>query len=337
MATTRLSDVVEPRVYAGYQAENSPEKTAFFESGVAVTNPALTEKANTGGRILDVPFWKDLDANAEPNYSTDNPADIADPQKIGTGTQIARIAYMNQGYSDADLTGEIAGSDPMQRIRNRFGTYWMKQWQRRVLACMTGLQADNVASNSGDMVLDISIEDGNNAAAGNLYSRAAFVQAAFTLGDMFDSVQAIAVHSVVYQNMVNAEDIDFIRDSQGNLLFPTYLGKRVIIDDGMPVVAGGTSGFKYTSMLFAPGAIGYGEGTPDTPFEIEREAAQANGGGIETLWERKTWLIHPAGFQFTSTTVAGESATLAELRDATNWTRVFERKNVPVAFLVTNG
>ncbi|MEO0376330.1 MAG: hypothetical protein AAF329_17255 [Cyanobacteria bacterium P01_A01_bin.17] len=67
MATTRLSDVVEPRVYAGYQAENSPEKTAFFESGVAVTNPALTEKANTGGRILDVPFWKDLDANAEPN------------------------------------------------------------------------------------------------------------------------------------------------------------------------------------------------------------------------------------------------------------------------------
>jgi len=48
MATVRLSDVVVPAVYETYQSVDSPEKTAFFESGVAVTDAMLTAKASTG-------------------------------------------------------------------------------------------------------------------------------------------------------------------------------------------------------------------------------------------------------------------------------------------------
>ena len=44
MATVRLSDVVVPAVYETYQSVDSPEKTAFFESGVAVTDAMLTAK-----------------------------------------------------------------------------------------------------------------------------------------------------------------------------------------------------------------------------------------------------------------------------------------------------
>ena len=88
-------------------------------------------------------------------------------------------------------------------------------------------------------------------------------------------------------------------------------------------------------MLFGEGAFGYGVGSPMVPVEVEREAAQGNGGGIETLWVRNTWLLHPFGFQQTGTP-AGESFTMAELRAATSWSRVVERKNVPIAFLSTN-
>jgi hypothetical protein len=70
---------------------------------------------------------------------------------------------------------------------------------------------------------------------------------------------------------------------------------------------------------------------------VEREALQGNGGGIETLVSRKSWIVHPFGFQFLSGSVAGESPTLAEYKLAANWDRVVPRKNVPVAFLVTNG
>jgi hypothetical protein len=110
-----------------------------------------------------------------------------------------------------------------------------------------------------------------------------------------------------------------------------------MVDDSMPVVAGTTSGFKYTSALFGEGVIGYGENLPKVPVEVYRRPDQANGGGIEQLWERKSMVIHPFGHKFNSTTVAAQSATLAELKLAANWTRVIERKNTPLAFLITNG
>ena len=345
MATTRLSDAVIPEVYADYQAENTPEKTAFFESGVVVRNEMLDTKANTGGQEIQLPFWRDLDASVEPNASNDDPADMAAPNKLGSGLQKARISYLNQGYSAADLVVELAGSDPMQRIRNRFGTYWQRQWQRRIIASAVGLLADNEANDDGDMVYD---------GAAGLWSRQAFTSAVFTLGDAFGQLSAIAVHSLAYKQMVDADDIDFVKDSQGNLTIPTFMGQRVIVDDSMPATsAGDPATITTTAVLFGAGAFGYGEGSPEVPEEIERQARAGNGGGVETLWERKTWILHPFGYQFTGdditnranlrgrtgadTTVDEFSPLLADLRKAANWNRVVDRKNVPIAFLKIKG
>ena len=346
MALVQLTDAIIPEVYTSYQTNDDPERTAFFESGIAVRNSVLDSIANGGGSIVHLPFWNDIDPDVEPNYSNDDPADEGVPQKIVAGEQLARVAYLNHGMSAADLVVELAGSDPMQRIRNRFGTYWTRQWQRRVIASLVGVMADNVANDSSDMVEDISIADGNNATDANVWSRSAFTNAAFTLGDRFEATSAIAVHSMVYKRMLDNQDIEFLQPAGSSTFqIPTFMGRRVIVDDGLPVVAGGTSGFRYTSVLFQAGAIGFGSGNPRVPVEVERQARQGNGGGIETLWERKTWLCHPFGFAFTSTTVTdngatdalGRSPTLANLRLAANWNRVIERKNVPLAFLVTNG
>ena len=345
MATTRLSDAVIPEVYADYQAENTPEKTAFFESGVVVRNEMLDTKAKTGGQEIQIPFWRDLDASVEPNASNDDPADMASPNKLGSGLQKARISYLNQGYSASDLVVELSGSDPMQRIRNRFGTYWQRQWQRRVIASAVGVLADNVANDGGDMVFDGSAA---------LWSRKAFTSAVFTLGDAFGQLSAIAVHSLAYKQMVDADDIDYIKDSQGNLTIPTFMGQRVIVDDSMPAIsAGDPATITTTAVLFGAGAFGYGEGDPEMPVEIERQARAGNGGGVETLWERKTWILHPFGYQFTGdditnranlrgrtgadTTVDEFSPLLADLRKAANWNRVVDRKNVPIAFLQIKG
>lgn len=336
MALTQLSDVIIPEVYESYTAVDNPERTAFFESGVAVRNGMLDAKANEGGDILNVPFWNDLDPDAEPNLSSDNAASSATPQKITAGKQIAQMAYLNQAYSSADLAAEIAGSDPMQRVRNRFGRYWQRQWQRRVVNSLSGILADNVTNDSGDMVEDVSIADGANATADNLFSRSAFTGAGFTLGDQFESTSAIAVHSVVYKRMVDNDDIEFIPDSQGRMTIPTFMGRRVIVDDGMPVEAGGTSGSVYTSVLFGEGAIGYGEGSARVPVEVERKALQGDGGGVEILIERNSWLLHPFGFAVTATPSAN-SFSLAELTSAATWDRVVPRKTVPLAFLRTNG
>ena len=334
MALTQLTDVIVPEVYESYTAINSPEKSAFFESGVVIQNAMLNQKANSGGDDLNVPFWKDLDSSVAPNLSDDT-TNSATPQKVTAGKQIARMAYLNQGYSSADLAGELAGSDPMQQVRNRFGAYWMRQWQRRLIASTNGILADNVAANSSDMIVSNAVEVSGSVTALTRFNRDGFTDAAYTMGDMASELQAIAVHSRTMATMVKNNDIVYIPDSQGQLTIPTYMGLRVIVDDGMTVRAGTTSGFVYTSVLFGAGAFGYGEGSAKVPVELDREAAKGNGGGIETLWERKSWLLHPFGFQATGTP-AGNSFTLAELALAASWARVVERKSVPIAFYQHN-
>ena len=335
MALTQLADIIDVTIFQDLPAVNSPEKTDFFQSGVIVRSPLLDELARSAGKTAELPFWNDLDGSAEVNYSDDT-ENSATPLKVTQGEQIARKAFVNKGWKASDLASELAlGDTAMEQVRNRVDAYFMKQWQRRLIATSNGVLADNVANDAGDMVHDVASESIAGQSATTLFNRDAFTEAVFTMGDAEDMLSAIGVHSAVKKQMVKNDDIDFIPDSNGNLTIPTYMGLRVIVDDGLPVVAGTTDGFKYTSVIYGAGAFGYGEGSPLVPVEIDREASQGNGGGTEALWNRKTWILHPFGFQNTGTP-SGDSFTLAELALATSWDRVIERKNVPLAFLVTN-
>ncbi len=336
MATVQLSDIIDVKVFQDLPSVNSPEKTAFFESGVVTRNSLLDGIATAAGKTAELPFWKDIDATVAPNLSTDNPATLATPDKIVQGEQIARKAFLNKGLSAADLASELAmGSRAMDQIRARVDAYWLRQWQRRLIASCNGVLADNVANNSGDMVINVAAEATASQTATTKFNRDTFTDAVYTMGDAADALRAIAVHSAVMKQMVKNDDIVYVPDSQGRLTIPTYMGLRVIVDDGLPVVAGTTSGFKYTSVIFGEGAFGYGDGAPVMPVEVQREANQGNGAGVETLWTRKTWILHPFGYQNTGTP-ASVSFSLAELAADAAWSRVVDRKNVPISFLVTN-
>lgn len=336
MATVQLADIVDVTVFRDLPAVDSPEKTAFFEAGAITRNGLLDELAMAAGKTAELPFWNDLDGSAEVNYSTDDPADVAVPKNVTQGEQISRKAMVNQGWSASDLASELAmGTKAMEHIRAKTDKYFMRQWQRRLIASSNGVLADNVANDSSDMVIDVASESIAGQTATTLFNRDSFTEAAYTMGDSASNLTSIAVHSSVMKQMVKNDDIVYIPDSMGQLTIPTYMGLRVIVDDGLTVTAGSTDGFKYTSVMYGEGAFGYGVGAPTTPVEVDREASQGNGGGIETLWLRNTWILHPFGFQNTGTP-AGDSYTLAEVAGATAWDRVVERKNVPLAFLITN-
>lgn len=336
MSTTRLSDIIDVVVYQDLAQINGPEKTALFESGVVTRNAMLDTLAAAPGKTSELPYWNDLDGSDEVNYSDDNPANTATPSKITQGEQVARKAFINKGWQAADLASEVAtGGSAMEAIRAKTSMYFQRQFQRRLIAASNGVLADNIANDSGDMVVDVAAEVIGSQTSDTLFNRDAFTEAVFTMGDASSSLSAVCVHSAVMKQMVKNDDILYIRDSIGNLTIPTYMGLRVVVDDGLTVTAGTTSGFKYTTLIFGEGAFGYGVGSSEVPVEIEREAAQGNGGGIETLWERNTWLLHPLGFQQTGTPAA-VSFTQAELALAAQWDRVLDRKLVPMAYLITN-
>jgi len=340
MARTTLSNVFVPETFASYQIEDPVTNTDFAQSGVVSVDGALNAYADSAGFITTVPFWKPLDTTAEPNYGNDVYTDVADPNNIQAGEQIARISDLNEGWSAARLVAALAGRDPMKQIASEVDRFWAEQFQTRVLAITVGLYNDNKAANGGDMVIDISSAN-NTVTDANRFSSDAIVNATLTMGDAMKKITAMAVHSVVYGKMIKNDMIDFVADSEGKLTIPTYMGKRVVVTDAMPIIGGdgSTVAFKYLSVLFGAGAIGYGMGTPDKPTELDSEPARGNGAGFETLWSRKRWLIHPFGYKFNSTTITGPglSPTWADLKSAANWERVVNRKNVPLAFLVTNG
>lgn len=336
MATTKLSDIIDVTIFSDLPQVNGPEKTAFFESGIVARNGLLDSLASGPGKVSELPYWNDLDGSVEVNYSSDDPLSLATPQKITQGEQIARKAFVNQGWQAADLASELAmGGTAMEAVRAKTDRYFQRQWQRRLVAATNGVLADNVANDSGDMVIDVGSQSIAGQTSSTLFNRDAFTEAAYTMGDAATDLSAIAVHSAVMQQMVKNDDIVYIPDSMGRLTIPTYMGLRVIVDDGLTVTAGTTDGFIYTSVLFGSGAFGYGVGSPEVPVEVEREAAQGDGGGIETLWVRNTWILHPFGFQQTGTP-AGVSFTQAELALAAQWDRVLDRKQVPLAYLRTN-
>lgn len=338
----RLSDVFIPAVYGSYTAVDNPETDAFVRSGIAVSNGVLDQIARQGGITFTVPFWKDIDPTIEPNYSNDDPADLAVPYGVQTGTMTGRKSWLNQGFGEMDLVQELAGASPLQHIRNRFGTYWLRQRQRRLIATCVGLMAQNVASGGSDMIVDISALTGDAAK----FNSDTFVDAAYTMGDQAENLRAIAVHSTIMSRMVKNDDIADIRDSDGRLIMQTYKGKAVVVDDDMPVSGTGADRV-YTSMIFGAGAIGFGgidghafaigEGVPKVAAEVSRTAEAGNGGGMESIWERKTWMLHPFGYSWVEPAGANalveKSPTLADLRKPAVWQRVVSRKQVPIAFI----
>lgn len=333
MAQTLLSDVIVPSVFDQYVQLLTAQRSAFVQSGVAVVDAEASAKLAGGGKTFNMPFFNDL-ADTESNVSSDTGA-AATPQNITTGQEVAIRHSRNQVWGAADLVSALAGADPLAAIASRVADYWVRQRQAMLIRSIRGIIADNVANDSSDMVKNICIGASGSPGDANLFGGEAFIDALQTLGDAQGAIVAVAMHSVVYARAKKLNLIDFLRDSDGTEI-ETYMGRRVIVDDGLPVVTNG-SNLEYSTYCFGAGAVRLGVGTPRVPAEVERDPKAGNGGGAENLISRVEWLIHPNGFAWLSGSMAGQSPTFAELIAAANWNRVVERKLVRIAELRTNG
>lgn len=338
MAEVRLVDIYEPTAFNAAVQEAAIESNAFLASGILVQDPRIDSMVGVGGMVGELPNFNAL-TNDEPDYVTDDPAVNSTPSKIDSATQIYRLANQHKSWSTMDLSRQLALADPLGAITSRIGHYWSVNTQQRVISSAMGVLADNVANDSSDMVIDVSIATGDTAAPANLIAANAVIDAMSTLGDAASSVTAIGMHSIVYTTLQKLNLIIFIPDSRSEINIPTYLGLRVIVDDALDVTPAATNGFIYTSVLFGQGAFGYGTSEPLEASELERKQSAGNGGGQDIIHSRYNEIIHPQGFAFLSTGISqGVSATRVQLEAATQWDRVYkERKNIPLAFLRTNG
>lgn len=326
--TTRITDIIVPEVFTPYMLERTKELSALFQSGIVSSDAELQENVQGGGRTVEVPFFKDLTGSSESD--DDDPANPATPDKITTGQDTAHKHFRRKAWGSADLAASLAGADPMGQIANLTAGWWARDMQKSILVpTLTGVFATAL---SGTHVHDVAIEDGNNATATNLIGSDAVIDAAGLLGDAWMDITAIVMHSTPYQRLTKLDLIEFRATSEQDTEIPFYLGRRVIVDDGCPRVAGVTSGFKYTSYLFGNDALAFGEGNPKVPTETDRDSL----AGVEYLITRRHFVLHPRGVRWTGT-VLGKTPSQAELEAGASWSKVYADKNIRLIKLVTNG
>ncbi len=342
---TQIADVVVPEIFNPYIQQITEEKSHLIASGALVRSRQLDEDLAGGGLTFNVPSFKDLDNDVD-NISSDDGDDSftggtanSAPVKTGTATEIAVRLSRNQSWSAADLTDALAGVDPMNSIANRISNYWARRLQAAYVATMNGIFADNDAVPTGsehvqgDLTNDIS---GASYSAGVTdFSAPAFIDAAVTMGDSMGDLSMVCVHSIVYARMQKNNLIDFIPDARGETQIPTFLGRIVIVDDGVPSPASGI----YHTWMFGSGAGALGMGAPKVPTEMARKPDAGNGGGQEVIYNRTEWAIHPVGHRYAGTTSKGgpsNAATTNNLAHADSWQRVYsERKQIKIARLIT--
>ena len=338
---TQIADIIQPQQFTEYTVENSLVSTAFFQSGVLVRNDLMQAQLAKGSNNFVIPFWSDIPDSAEADITSDNPATLSTPQKITAAKQVVAKSFLHGSWSEMSLASELAGSDALQRVQNRVMAWWDRQFERRLISSMLGVLYSNVANNSGDMVNDISGATGTVTLPGttvtvpaNKFNGLAFIDTALTLGDRLNDVKGVAMHSQIYGEALKNNEIQFFKPSDNSLVIPTYKGLAVTIDDNLTTSTAGV----YVTILFGPGAVGFGVSAPETGYGTEtwRIPSAGNGGGLTELHSRTNHSLHPLGYKWNAASVAGESPTIAELALPANWTRaVSQRKSVPLAFLIS--
>lgn len=334
--TVQLADVIVPEVFTPYVQQYTQEKSRLVQSGLISRKPFLDTFLAGAGITVHVPNFKDLENDPE-NISTDQPVDST-PNKIGTSQEIAVRLSRNNSWASYDLVEQLIAKDPLAAIGARVGDYWVRRAQAAFLAVMKGVFANNATATDAyhvqnDMTVDIS---GASFVDGvTNFSAEAFVDATLTMGDSMNRLGAIMVHSVVYGRMQKNNMIDYVTDANQQINIPTFLGREVIVDDGMPVPSSGV----FESWFFGAGAVSMGSGSPKVPTEIDRKPATGNGGGAEILFNRVEWAIHPTGHAYVGTPAAGgpsNANTTNNLAAAASWRRAYtERKQIPIARLIT--
>lgn len=309
-ASTKIADVIVPEVFNPYVIERTAELSALVRSGIIVKDPELDKLALAGGRLINMPYWKDLSGDDE--VLDDNGA--LTPGKITAGQDVAALLMRGKAWSVSDLAKALSGDDPMKAIADLVAEYWARQRQKTLLATLKGVfSAPSMAGN----ILDISGETGEVSKINGT----SFIDAKNKLGDASDKLTAVVMHSSVFAALEKQNLIQYIPNSEGIVEFPSYMNKRVIVDDGAPLEAG-----VFTTYLFGEGAIGEGNGEAPVPTETDRDSL----AGEDILINRQHFLLHPRGVKFTDTTVVKASPSNTELALAANWNRVYENKNIRI-------
>jgi hypothetical protein len=331
MATLR-SDVIIPEIFQPYVLEQTTARDAFLASGVV--QPMAELNATEGGDYINIPFWK---ANLSGDFEVLSDSTSLTPGKITTDKQVGVILHRGRAFESRDLAALAAGADPMAAIGAKVADYVANQRQKDLLSCLAGIFG-TLGTNVSASFVDLTI-DGLSGDTPTVLSPRHVAEARSILGDQGDKLAAVCMHSKVYYDLVERRAIDYVSTADargttttqsggsivaaygGEVTVPTYMGLRVIVSDDVQTEGSGGSS-EYATYFFTQGAIASGE---QMGMEIETDRdilAKSDAMSMDLHY-----CYHPIGAKWA---VSTPNPTRAQLETITNWTKVFETKNIGI-------
>lgn len=315
---TRIEDVIQPELFAQYLSERTVEKSVLIRSGLVEENALLDGYAAAGGTVFTAPGWNDLEGESEPLDDV-NPIET---KKITARAEMVTKLIRKQGWSEHDLSGALAGSDPMREILDKVSDWEVRDENKIILYILQGIfgkLSDGKKSEMEDLVLDQSTK----GITGDM-----ILDGKQLLGDNSDRLSMLYMHSMVYTELQKQKLAKTVIVDQDDvkIRMKTFLDYAVLTDDNCPYTGTGKDRI-YSTFLLSRGAIQRGQGKPADLVEVEteREAKYSK----DSLYLRRSKILHPRGLSWVgAANITKPTPSNAELATADNWKLATDLKKI---------
>lgn len=369
MAITTIADMrIVPAKFTEYTLQRTTERSMLVNGGITTGNPTVAQLINgtpKGGNEIQMPFFRALEGEDKVFGETA----LSTPDKVTTGIQKAALLIRQNYWGDTDLSHVYGGADPMVAIGQLVGDWWVQKEQAVMLSILKGI-LDPTKGALRSHVNDISAETGGSA----VISVGATLDTKQTMGDAAGSLGSAFMHSATYTRLQKNQEIETEYDATLQISIQTYLGYRVVVDDGLPYTKyvdatssdagaiavtadniadikklyGGTTELKagtshvkigdpvYRTYFLGTGAFIKEYGTPAglVTTEIDRDKLAAEN----YLINRRAYVMHPNGLSWVANGVFTDTnakyAANVDLEKPENWSLEIDHKKVPIACLV---
>jgi hypothetical protein len=350
---TFLSNLVTRPEFLQYTSEGIFEQSKWVQSGIIQRNAALDARA--GGTRVRVPFFDPIaptETQILSNSTWGGGGGYLVPANVTADEQIMTLLHRGFAYAADDLSKLGSGADPLSHVRDQLTAAINKLKTSTLSAQLLGL----FGGISGAGVLGPNQTDKSLAGAPGSLTEANYVNVANVvaakakLGERGDELDSIAMHSNVAYYLQQVGMLTFSTSAlaaSGAVVWggggvgvrstevPFFAGMRVVIDDQLTYLAGGTSthAVKYPVYLFKSGVVSEG---------IQQDLRLAADRNILSMQDVLAVDYH-YGYHITGTkwAAAGDNPTNASttgnLAATGSWNLVFSTtKMVPVARLLVN-
>lgn len=341
---TFLTNLITRPEFLAYTSERIFEMSAFVQSGVVQRLGALDARA--GGTRVRVPFFDPINPTEEQITSANNwgtsGAGYLTSQNVTADEQIMTILHRGFQYATDDLSRLGSGADPLAHVRDQLAAAIAKKKTATLLAQLGGLFGN--ISGSGVIGGNTYNASGTTTATSANYLTAAnVVKAKNKLGERGSELTAIAMHSNVaayleetgyMQVQVSGSTVSAASGLSG-VSYNTFAGLRVIVDDQIGVISGGTATHlnKYPVYLFGSGVVAEGV-QQDLRVETDRNKSSFQ----DLLIVDYHYGYHVAGTKWAA---AGDNpsneATTGNMGAIASWGLAYNTvKNIPLVRMLVN-